>query len=35
MKNHFHVGLERCEPNLSRAMQRLNVSYSVWINRRH
>ena len=35
MNNHFHLGLETCEPNLSRAMQWLNVSYSVWFNRRH
>jgi len=35
MNNHFHLGLETCEANLSRAMQWLNVSYSVWFNRRH
>jgi len=35
MDNHFHLGLETSEPNLSRAMQWLNVSYSVWFNRRH
>ena len=35
MDNHFHLGLETAEPNLSRAMQWLNVSYSVWFNRRH
>jgi hypothetical protein len=33
--NHFHLGLETTEPNLSRAMQWLNVSCSVWFNRRH
>jgi REP-associated tyrosine transposase len=30
MDNHFHP-----EANLSRAMQWLNVSYSVWFNRKH
>jgi putative transposase len=35
MNNHYHLGLETSEPNLSRAMQWLNVSYSVWFNRRH
>ncbi|HXJ76745.1 MAG TPA: transposase [Candidatus Dormibacteraeota bacterium] len=35
MDNHFHLLLETPEANLSRAMQWLNVSYSVWFNRRH
>jgi REP element-mobilizing transposase RayT len=35
MENHFHLLLETPEANLSRAMQWLNVSYSVWFNRRH
>jgi putative transposase len=35
MDNHFHLLLETAEPNLSRAMQWLSVSYSVWFNRRH
>src|SRR2546428_6366208 len=35
MDNHFHLLLETREANLSRAMQWLNVSYSVWFNRRH
>jgi REP element-mobilizing transposase RayT len=35
MDNHFHQLLETPEANLSRAMQWLNVSYSVWFNRRH
>jgi putative transposase len=35
MTNHYHLLLETPEPNLSRAMQWLNVSYSVWFNRRH
>ena len=35
MHNHFHLLLETPEANLSRAMQWLNVSYSVWFNRRH
>jgi putative transposase len=35
MHNHYHLLLETPEANLSRAMQWLNVSYSVWFNRRH
>jgi len=35
MGNHFHLLVETPEANLSRAMQWLNVSYSVWFNRRH
>ena len=35
MDNHFHQLVETPEANLSRAMQWLNVSYSVWFNRRH
>ena len=35
MDNHYHLLLETPEPNLSRAMQWLNVSYCVWFNRRH
>jgi hypothetical protein len=35
MKNHYHVLLETPERNLSRAMQWLNLSYSMWFNRRH
>ena len=35
MENHYHLILEAPEGNLSRAMQWLNVSYSVWFNRRH
>jgi hypothetical protein len=35
MDNHFHLLIETPEANLSRAMQWLNVSYSVWFNRRH
>jgi putative transposase len=35
MDNHFHLLLETPEANLSRAMQWLMVSYSVWFNRRH
>lgn len=34
-KNHYHLLLETPEPNLSRAMQWCNVSYSVWFNLRH
>ena len=35
MENHFHLLLETLEENLSRALQWLNVSYSVWFNRRY
>ena len=35
MDNHFHLLLETREPNLGIGMQWLNVSYSVWFNRRH
>jgi putative transposase len=33
MSNHYHLFIESVEPNLSRAMQWLNVSYSIWFNR--
>jgi REP element-mobilizing transposase RayT len=35
MNNHYHLLVELREINLSRAVQWLNVSYSVWFNRRH
>lgn len=35
MDNHYHLVVELTEPNLSRTGQWLNVSYSVWFNRRH
>src|ERR1051326_530661 len=35
MDNHYHLLLQLTETNLSRAVQWLNVSYSVWFNRRH
>ena len=35
MDNHYHVLVETPEANLSRAMQWVNVSYSLWFNRRH
>src|SRR6185369_10836160 len=35
MENHYHLLTDTPEANLSRAMQWLNVSYSVWFNRRH
>jgi putative transposase len=35
MDNHYHLLAETTAANLSRAMQWLNVSYSVWFNRRH
>ena len=34
MENHYHLMLATPEANLSRAIQWLNVSYSVWFNRR-
>jgi hypothetical protein len=35
MSNHYHLLLEITEVNLSRSVQWLNTSYSVWFNRRH
>ena len=35
MDNHYHLLIETPEANLSRALQWLNVSYSMWFNRRH
>jgi putative transposase len=35
MDNHYHLLIELREPNLSQAMRWLNISYSVWFNRRH
>ncbi len=35
MENHYHFLLNTPEANLSRAMQWLNTSYTVWFNRRH
>ena len=35
MQNHYHLLLQTSEPNLSQTIQWLNVSYSVWFNRRH
>jgi len=35
MDNHYHLVVELTERNLSRSVQWLNVSYSVWFNRRH
>ncbi len=34
MDHHYHLLLALTEPNLSRAVQWLNVSYSIWFNRR-
>ena len=34
MDNHYHLLVETPEPNLSRAMQWLNLSYTAWFNRR-
>ena len=35
MDNHYHLLAESLEPNLTRAMQWLGVSYTVWFNHRH
>lgn len=35
LDNHYHLILETAETNLSRAIQWLQVSYSMWHNRRH
>lgn len=35
MKNHFHLLVHTKEANLSRAIQWLGVSYSVWFNRKY
>jgi putative transposase len=35
MNNHYHLMVETPEPNLSRAMQWLNGSYTSWFNVRH
>ncbi len=35
MRNHYHLVLQTPRANLSEAMKWLNVSYSVWFNRRY
>jgi putative transposase len=35
MDNHYHLLVELPHPNLSRAMQWLNLSHTAWFNRRH
>jgi putative transposase len=35
MDNHYHLIVELREPNLSRMAQWLNLSYTVWFNRRY
>ncbi len=35
MTNHYHLLIETPEANVSQAIQWLNVSYSVWFNKRH
>jgi REP element-mobilizing transposase RayT len=35
MPNHFHLLVRTLQANLSRAVQWLGVSYSVWFNKRH
>ena len=35
MGNHYHLQIETLRPNLSRAIQWLNLSFSAWYNRLH
>ena len=35
MPNHYYLGLERPKANLSRAIQWLNVRYSIWFNKKY
>ena len=35
MGNHYHLQLESREANLSQTIHWLNVSYSVWFNRKY
>jgi putative transposase len=35
MANHYHLQIETPQANLSKAIQWLNVSYSVWFNRKY
>jgi putative transposase len=35
MPNHYHLQVEAPQANLSRAIQWLNVSYSIWFNRKY
>jgi putative transposase len=35
MSNHYHLIVETAQGQLSRALHWLNVSYTVWFNRRH
>ena len=35
MDNHYHLLVQTPEPNLSRGMQWLQLSYAAWFNRRH
>jgi len=35
MNNHYHLLVETARTNLSQALQWLQVSYTVWFNRRH
>jgi putative transposase len=35
MPNHYHLQIETPRANLSRAIQWLNVSYSIWFNRKY
>jgi putative transposase len=35
MANHYHPQIATAEANLSRAIQWLSVSYSIWFNREY
>jgi putative transposase len=35
MPNHYHLQVETPRANLSRAIQWLNVGYSIWFNRKY
>ena len=35
MPDHYHLQIETPKANLSRAIQWLNVSYSIWFNKKH
>ena len=35
LANHYHLQLETPQANLSRTIQWLNVSYSIWFNKKY
>lgn len=35
MENHYHLFLETPKANISQIMQNINISYTVYINKRH